>query len=121
MHDADYDDEQQPNTLDTVPRRHSPFHPTSENRLRSHRKAVYYEEAPFIDDDIQQEEDTPLELGTSDIPKANLNVEHSSPSSQTSSIAPPEAYGLPPGWQVAYGKLISVFKVLDNQRVLISQ
>jgi hypothetical protein len=108
--DSLVDSDQQQAPLDVVPRSHSPFSSSSENRLRSHRKAVYYEEAPFIDDDGEDESDTAAqEFGTNEslgAPKSNTG--NSSPGSQASSIAPPEAYGLPPGWQVAYGKCTTV-------------
>ncbi|GAB5586726.1 hypothetical protein Unana1_01626 [Umbelopsis nana] len=102
--DSLVDSDQQQAPLDVVPRSHSSFSSSSENRLRSHRKAVYYEEAPFIDDDGEDESDTAAqEFGTNESLSApKLNTGNSSPGSQASSIAPPEAYGLPPGWQVAY-------------------
>lgn len=97
--------EQSP-TVDTLPRSHSSTSSTS-GRLRSHRQAVYYEDVPFIEEDdySQNDSDTQEDYEPSDSVDSNkLDVIPVSPKSQASDVAPPEAYGLPPGWQAAYGE-----------------
>ncbi|KAM3583946.1 hypothetical protein VKS41_003910 [Umbelopsis sp. WA50703] len=101
---------EQSSTVDTLPRSQSSVS-SSSGRLRAHRQAVYYEETPFIEDDYSQNDsETQEDLDPSDsFESNNLDVTQSSPKSQISDIAPPEAYGLPPGWQAAYDETGSVY------------
>ncbi|KAJ2960317.1 hypothetical protein NQZ79_g4269 [Umbelopsis isabellina] len=102
---------EQSSTGDTLPRSHSSAS-SSSGRLRSHRQAVYYEEAPFIEEDdySQNDSETQEDYEPSDSLDSNkLDVIQASPKSQASDIAPPEAYGLPPGWQAAYDETGSVY------------
>ncbi|KAI8577242.1 hypothetical protein K450DRAFT_252900 [Umbelopsis ramanniana AG] len=116
-HDSQSEEE---NTSDAaVPRSHSPHSAASENRLRTNRQAVYYEEGPFIEDDNDDNDLIPsLGMGQKDTSGGlNVSTEPSSPHSQASSIAPPEAYGLPPGWQAAYDEsgMIYYFNEITNE------
>jgi len=103
-HDSQFDEEDTPDVA--VPRNHSPYSATSESRLRANRQAVYYEDGPFVEDDNDDDLVPSLGMVHEDtLGGLNVNTEPSSPHSQASSIAPPESYGLPPGWQAAYGNI----------------
>jgi hypothetical protein len=120
-HDSQFEEEEQSSSDAAVPRSHSPHSAASESRVRTNRQAVYYEEGPFIEDDNDDNDLIPsLGMDQKDISGGGLNVntEPSSPHSQASSIALPEAYGLPPGWQAAYGN-IRVFLVMSIRRFVL--
>ncbi|KAH8547625.1 hypothetical protein BGW37DRAFT_510228 [Umbelopsis sp. PMI_123] len=116
-HSSQYDDQEQ-ETSDSVPRSQSPYSSASESRrLRAHRQAVYYEDSPYLDDELQKEFIPNPGLGQNEASGLGVNTEPSSPLSQASSIPPPEAYGLPPGWQAAYDEsgMIYYFNEITNE------